>query len=52
MNNKKDKKVLADFILDELNITYNRSSVLNKVLLKKLSHKDLSNIAITIYYNK
>ena len=48
----KDKKVLANFILDELNIKYNKNPILNKILLKKLSHKDLSNIAITIYYNK
>ena len=50
MSINKDKKTLTNYILDYLNIKLFRNQILN-ILLKKLTHKDLSNIAIAIVKN-
>tara|TARA_Y100000593_G_C4044468_1_gene206751 strand:- start:67 stop:228 length:162 start_codon:yes stop_codon:yes gene_type:complete len=51
MNNKNDKLKLIEFILDELNITYFRKLLVN-TFMKKLSHKELSHLTISILHNK
>ena len=45
---KASKLILSDFILDSLNIKNKRS--LKNMLIKKLSHKDLSNLSVSIIY--
>ncbi len=50
-SNKKSKLVLIEFILDELNIKYFRQLIVS-MFLNKLSHKDLSNLTVSILKNK
>jgi hypothetical protein len=49
--NKNSKLKLIEFILDELKIKTFRKLV-TKILLKKLSHKDLSYIVIQVIEGK
>tara|TARA_R100000700_G_scaffold32090_1_gene39307 strand:- start:477 stop:653 length:177 start_codon:yes stop_codon:yes gene_type:complete len=51
LNNKNDKLKLIEFILDELNIKSFRG-LLSTIFINKLSHKDLSNLTISILKNK
>tara|TARA_R100001460_G_scaffold104897_1_gene150966 strand:- start:804 stop:971 length:168 start_codon:yes stop_codon:yes gene_type:complete len=51
MNNKKEKLTLIEFILDELNIKSFRGLLIS-IFVKRLTHKDLSNISISILKNK
>jgi hypothetical protein len=51
MKNTGDKLKLTEFILDELNIKHFRGAIIF-IFMKKLTHKDLSNIAISILKNK
>ena len=51
MSNKNDKITLINFILDELNITYFRKLLVD-MLLNKLSHRNLSDFAVSILKNK
>ena len=51
MNNTKHKLELINNILDELNIKHFRGAMFY-IFMKRLTHKDLSNIAISIVKEK